>query len=87
MSATMEKFTPTQQRILELLSDGLRHKRDEVLACLGDDMASLDTMQIHIVYLRKKLNPKGTDIVCQVYNGGYYYRHIRMLVNPNDGKR
>lgn len=74
------KFTPTQTRILEVLSDGLMHPKCQLQACLNDDMATDRTLSVHLTYLRQILNPRGEDIV--FINAGIKgrgYRHIRYI--------
>lgn len=79
------EFTPTEQRILKLLSDGQRHKRKEIHACLFDELSELKTIRYHICMMRKVLRPKGEDIICEMYMGGLYYRHVRLLASAYDG--
>jgi hypothetical protein len=78
-------FTETQQRILELLSDGKPHRRMELKAQLPDELSSLTAMQMHVSVMRKVLNPKGEDIVCRFTKEGISYQHIRLLSNPYTG--
>lgn len=73
------KVTPTQQRILDLLSDGMRHSREEVFTCLNDELQKLENIQVHLCHLRKVLRPKGQDIVCELFQRRLYYRHIILL--------
>lgn len=73
------KFTPTQRRIMHVLSDGLPHHRDEVLRCIDDPMASRSNVANHILLVRRKLRPLGHDIVCELYRASIYYRHIILL--------
>jgi len=73
------EFTKIETRILDLLSNGLRHHKSEVLDCLEDELASLPAMRAHLVRLRKKLAPKGQDITCEFRNNTVWYRHIRLL--------
>jgi DNA-binding response OmpR family regulator len=49
-------LTPTERRLLALLSDGCPHRREELLACLYDDYSpSVLTLNVHLCNLRKKL--------------------------------
>lgn len=75
-------FTPTEKRILELLSDGRPHKRQEVHACLDDDLASLKSITPHISRIRRKINTQGEEIVCVARERSYYYQHVRLLYSP-----
>ncbi len=74
-------FTPTQRRMLEVLADGLPHRREELRACLEDELASIETMRKHIGAMRKLLRTDGHDIVC--ISGGRQragqYQHVVLL--------
>lgn len=72
-------YTPTQQRIIDLLQDGLPHLRIELMKCLGDDLTTVATLHSHFVKLRKKLVPRGETIVCEILNRRIAYRHVRLL--------
>lgn len=77
------KFTPTEQRILDLLSDGLSHRREEFLSCLYDELGRLGTVRLHLYNMRKKLRPIGQDIVTEMGQSRIlYYRHVRLLHSP-----
>lgn len=76
----MINFTPVEERLLKVFSDGLPHDRDELLGCLGDTEATFQNVQNHISNLRKKLSQRGQTILCEVRSRRYYYRHIRLLV-------
>ena len=74
----MNEFTPTQIRMLEILSDGLPHTKDELHKCCGP--SGLWAVPNHVSSLRKKLNRRGQDIVCRkVQNGPMCYQHVRLL--------
>ena len=76
-------FTPTEQAILQVLSDGMSHSRAELQPCLRDELGSADNVKIHITNIRKKLRPKSEDIICQrVHLAEATYRHIRILASP-----
>jgi len=76
------EFTKTQQRILDVLSDGLRHQNQELKELLpdqeADGLAKHKTVIVHIVHIRKKLRPIGQDILCEFYNRKKYYRRVRL---------
>lgn len=74
-------------KMLKLLSDGLPHRREELHACLWDECGAVDNIQIHISHIRKALQPRGEDIVCQLIGYSRQYRWVRLLSNPYDGKR
>lgn len=76
----MPRFTPTEQKILAVLSDGKRHLKDELRVLLSDGELSDDTvMQMHVSNLRKKLNPIGQDIICEYNSRRIFYRHVRLI--------
>lgn len=83
----VQEFTPTEKKILAVLVDGMRHSREELHSCLPDDMGALGNIRDHVSHLRKKLRPKGQDIVCELYLAKIYYRHVRLLANPYDGRK
>lgn len=70
-------LTPTECRILEKLSDGMPHSKEELVLCLFDDLSSVHTVKYHISNLRVKLRPIGQEIVCE-YNRGFKYRRVRL---------
>lgn len=82
----MNGYTPTESRILELLSDGLPHKRCEVHKCLEDDLAQIEAIYPHVSRLRHKLQPKGQDILAVTTGRITYYQQIRLLNSANDGR-
>lgn len=81
-------FTPTQLKILDLLSDGMPHLRKEIHECLWDEQGALGNIRPHISAIRKVLRPKGEDIVCELtYQRRLCYRHVRLLASANNGSR
>jgi DNA-binding response OmpR family regulator len=80
----MPTYTETQKRILQVLSDGLRHKRQELVDCLDDPLANPNTISVHLTYLRRKLNPIGEDVICVKSAKGYHYQHVRLLRKPDE---
>ncbi len=77
----MPSFTPTQQRIMDVLGDGLPHSRAEIQLCLNDEMAVNGVVDCHIQQLRVKLRKDGHEVVCR---GGCYFL-VRLLANPYKG--
>lgn len=75
-------FTPTETAMLIVLADGRRHSRQELHACLQDDLAPLSAIYFHITKLRSKLNPIGEHIVCETANRQIFYRHVKLLAPP-----
>ncbi len=52
-------YVSVHDRMLAVLSDGERHARDELYACLQDDLSSLATLRVQVSHLRKKLKEQG----------------------------
>lgn len=83
----MPEFTRTEQRIVNALSDGMRHTArslqpllpDTGKLCERDGKARHRTLHVHITNIRKKLRPSGQDILCEYYNRRTYYRHVRLI--------
>jgi DNA-binding CsgD family transcriptional regulator len=76
----MASFTPTEQRILDVLADGMPHTREELAACLWDELAERSTIKFHISKMRSRLQAQGTTIVCELgFARKFYYRHVRLL--------
>lgn len=73
-------YTPTQQRMLTVLADGKSHAREELVACLNDELSNLNVM---MYTLRCRLRPIGQDVACELVNGATYYRQVR-VVTTND---
>lgn len=80
----MPHFTPTERKIIHLLSDGRRHLNIEVARVVDPEVLSTKGLKMHFKNLRSKLNPIGQEIVCIRYFGKYYYQHVRFLKNPNE---
>jgi LmbE family N-acetylglucosaminyl deacetylase len=73
------KLTPTQRKMLDLLSDGMPHTRESLHACLWDECGPLSNIQMHISALRKIVRQDGEDIVCVIFDQEPHYRHMRMI--------
>lgn len=80
----MTHYTPTEKKILNHLNDGMRHKRRDLMADCMDELASRTSFRNSVCRLRKKLRPKGQDIVCELADGTINYRHIRLLHHNNE---
>lgn len=79
------KFTPIQQLMLEILSDGESHSNEELLAVCGP--AGKATVRAHMFLLRKKLEGTEHEIVTvYIYPNKVAYKHVRRL-NGASGKR
>lgn len=75
-------LTPTQQRIIKLLSDGLPHTREEIHSLLDDALTELSAVRKHVCLVRAKLAGRGETILCELVNRRICYRHVRLL-SPN----
>lgn len=82
----MVEFTPTQAKMLKVLSDGLPHPVSELQECLYDDRGIAHNVNAHLTAIRKLLRPRGEDIICQHINHSHRYRHVRLLHSPSDGQ-
>jgi hypothetical protein len=77
------RWTPTQQRILDVLSDGRPHDRDELLKCLWDDLSGGGALRQQVYLIRSVLRAVGEDIVCEFgWRRTIRYRHVRLLTAP-----
>lgn len=83
----MTEFTATQIKILNVLSDGMPHRFEELQACLPDDMSGIDALRTMLSRIRAKIRPRGEDIICQHLNHSHRYRHVRLLHSAADGTR
>lgn len=82
-----ELFSPIQQRMLVVLSDGRPHSREELRQCLADDLAQAASVSYHIALIRRALRPQGQDLICEYDRRRRFYRHVRLLASPYDGQR
>lgn len=78
-------YTPTQNRLLDLLEDGMPHTRQELQALLGDPEAVNGVLRNHLSMLKRRMrkNNPGFEIVC--YWGAartLSYRMVRLLNVP-----
>lgn len=76
--STKTNVTPTQQRMLALLSDGNAHTVHELRDCLFDEMGELSNVRAHVSGLRRRVEPLGLVIVCEQ---GTYRLARRVLLN------
>ena len=77
----MSQFTPTQQRIIDLMSHGKPVLPEEILACLNDEQQPVHAVTVHICHLRKKLRPMGSDIKRELYGSRWCYVMVRLLAS------
>lgn len=67
-----KRLTRTQQRLLDSLGDGRAHAATELRRLLRDDMAVVNTLQMHLSNLRMILHPH-QQIAWMRLNGVTYY--------------
>lgn len=81
---TGERYTKTEEAIVELLSDGNPHCAGMMheMFCGPTRFQAIAT---HIVKIRKKL-PAGTDIVCRPIRRKSYYQMVRLIASANNGR-
>lgn len=73
------KYTPTQRRIMDILSDGMPHPKEEIQETFYDPMAVSGAVRTHISYLRKKIEPTGFGILIEYVNHGICYRLVQFV--------
>ena len=84
---TVAEFSPTQTKILAVLSDGLPHRWEEIKQVLPNEQSDRHTLNSHLKTIRAKIRPRGQDIICQFILRQRQYRHVRLLHSANDGCR
>ena len=77
MIAAKPRYTPTHKRMLALLRDGQPHSREEMHACLWDELSKMSAVKHQVCMLRALLKPR-RDIIVQYYKRSLYYRLIRV---------
>jgi len=73
------RFTKTQQKLYDILGDGLPHSKPELAKCLPDDLGVISNIQIHFSNMRKILNPVGQDIVTKHIQRRTHYMLVRLI--------
>ncbi len=76
-------YTPTQEKILEVLADGTPHGRQELINCLDDAFADRRNLNVHLSNLRARMRPIGEDIVCRIVSRRICYQHVILLLRDN----
>ena len=71
--------------MLAVLADGQPHTRDELHACLPDELGPGSNIRPHLSAIRKRLRLIGEDVICEWKDRKYLYRHIRLLTPVEDG--
>lgn len=70
------QWTPIQTKMLEVLNDGKPHTKEELHACLNDDLAPINNIYPHVSAINAKLRPYEQLILWE----GNRYRRVRILV-------
>lgn len=83
MAGSPQKLTPTEEQILEVLSDGMFHTRDELLeVCnrntLSPEPLSRTTMRVMVSRIRKKL-PEDQAILNVNTGAGIALIHVILM--------
>ena len=73
------RLTPVQQRMLDVLSDGLLHRAEELHACLVDDMGALRNIASHLSLIRQALKPQGETVSLVRIDGVPYWHLVRFV--------
>jgi DNA-binding winged helix-turn-helix (wHTH) protein len=80
-----EEFTPNERQLLRELSDGFGHRRDDLMRVVFDDsQASPYQIRNLVSRLRKKLRPRGHDIICEARDCRFFYRHVILLSQEDE---
>lgn len=70
-------FTPTEQRMLDVLADGLPHSKQQLHDCLPDQYGDYSNIHMHISNIRKKL--VGQDVLCVARQNTHFYQQVRLI--------
>lgn len=76
---TNNSFTPTQQRILEVLGDGMPHSRSELMKCIDDPLSDYTCLNNQLSKIRRKIRPKAREIVCETVHRQTHYRLVGLV--------
>ena len=82
MSDGPAMLTPTEQRIMDLLGDGMPHTKKEMVSCLADPMGGEDNVKPHLHGLRKKLLAKNETVLCVLVDRRVKYRWVALRIPP-----
>jgi len=75
------ELTPTQSRIMNLLSDGRPHTADELHRCFSDELTEKDNVRCMVSLMRDRLNLNGLDITSRRKSSRTTYRLVRLINN------
>lgn len=76
------KLTKTETAIMNLMRDGERHHKTEILELLDHPIienSNSTIVCVHMHNIRKKLTPLGYNILCEYYRRNFYYRLVRIV--------
>lgn len=76
-------FTPTETIIVNLLYDGKPHFREDIIKTV-DPFMEVDTLNMHMSNIRKKLATISQDVMSRKVGKKYTYRIVRYIVPDND---
>ena len=76
-----DQLTPTHQRMIRVLMDGLPHHRSELHACLDDELSGRTAVNKQLCTLRKITRTHGMDVICRAFGGRrrYQFQLVRLL--------
>lgn len=75
---------PVQRRMVQMLLDGLPHRREELHGCLADRLGPLSNIKSNISKIRKQAHIFGLDIVCVLFQRTVWYRLVRAINDQRD---
>lgn len=84
-AVAMYGIPPIQTKMLDILSDGLPHSREELRVCLSDSQAEIKNIYPHLSLLRKRIRERGEAIMVEFVRRKLYFRHVRLLASAYDG--
>ncbi len=70
------EWSPTQAKMLAVLKDGRPHSKQELHACLNDELSTMANVYNHIKLINDKLRQSEQRILSE--NG--HYRWVRLLI-------
>lgn len=80
--ALLNEYTPLEARLMQVLSDGEYHKRQELLDAMPEpEFRTGDSLKRTMFRLRPKLKRKGKTVTIIWSNGTTLYRLGRILVD------
>lgn len=80
---TKNGYSPSQQAMIDIFSDGEPHGKTELLEALAGYVSSPGALRKALCMLRKRL-PKDQTILCLLRNRRIFYQHVRLLSPPPD---